>query len=334
MSRLARSSALAAWTTVTLALLITTSLGALRLTDPSAGRLIELTSLVPLGVVFALVAALVSTVLALLGRRRAGWLALLAIALGLVHAWWLSPLFLGAEPVATAGPRLMVMSQNLEYTDGSAVVDEVVRSGVDVLVVTDSSPATFADLMGAGIHDRLPFAVGLTEDGAAGTVLFSRFPLESDRPISDGGDSRIVSVQVPSLGAVDVVALHPTPPYQPGKWHADWQRILRAIDGEYGERITEHVVVAGDLNATLDHAPLRELGRHGFRDAAEQRNLGWVPTWPVGGRERRWGVPVPPMLPLDHVLTSPGLVVTKVDVRTLDGADHRAVVATVGPVGR
>lgn len=331
MSRLARTAALVTWTTATLALLIATALGVLRLTDPSSGRLIELTSLVPLGIGFALVATVISALLALTGRRRARWLTLLALALVLVHAWWLSPLFLGDEPVATAGPRLVVMSQNLEYADGSAVVDEVVRSRVDVLVVTDSSPTTFSDLIGAGIRDKLPFAVGLTGEAAAGSVLFSRFPLGSDRLISDGGDSRIASVEVPSLGAIDVVALHPTPPYQPGKWHSDWRRILSILEDAYGGRVAARVVVAGDLNATLDHAPLRELVGRGFRDAAEQRNLGWVPTWPIGDRERRWGVPVPPLLPLDHVLTSPGLVVTKVDVTTLSGADHRAVVATIGP---
>ena len=40
-------------------------------------------------------------------------------------------------------------------------------------------------------------------------------------------------------------------------------------------------LVVGDLNATPDHAPIRELADAGWRDAAELANEGWLPTWPA-----------------------------------------------------
>jgi endonuclease/exonuclease/phosphatase (EEP) superfamily protein YafD len=85
-------------------------------------------------------------------------------------------------------------------------------------------------------------------------------------------------------------------------------------------RATPGVVVAGDLNATLDHPGLRDLGP--CVDAAEQAGAAALGTWPAQ---------VPPLLgaPIDHVLVDgrawrvTGFAV----LPAVGGSDHRPVVA-------
>jgi endonuclease/exonuclease/phosphatase (EEP) superfamily protein YafD len=80
-------------------------------------------------------------------------------------------------------------------------------------------------------------------------------------------------------------------------------------------------VLAGDLNATLDHSPLRAALRS-CADAADRVGAGGTATWPSSSP--RWaGVAI------DHVLVPPAAGVTGFAVTNLPGSDHRAVLATV-----
>jgi endonuclease/exonuclease/phosphatase (EEP) superfamily protein YafD len=80
-------------------------------------------------------------------------------------------------------------------------------------------------------------------------------------------------------------------------------------------------VLAGDFNATADHARFRRVLRPGHVDAAARVGRGLIPTW---GPEP-WGRPA--LLTLDHVLVDPGCTVLAVSVHRLPGSDHRAVYA-------
>ncbi len=79
-------------------------------------------------------------------------------------------------------------------------------------------------------------------------------------------------------------------------------------------------VLAGDFNATFDHAALRAVLGLGYDDAAcaVGRGLAW--TW----RPLRLRFP---RLALDHVLVDPRIGVASVDLVPVAGSDHRAVVA-------
>ena len=80
-------------------------------------------------------------------------------------------------------------------------------------------------------------------------------------------------------------------------------------------------VLAGDFNATLDHAPMRRLLSSGYRDAAATVGVGLVGTWgPYDGDL------IPPVT-IDHVLVDRRVAVAAVSVHPLPGGDHRAVLA-------
>jgi endonuclease/exonuclease/phosphatase (EEP) superfamily protein YafD len=83
------------------------------------------------------------------------------------------------------------------------------------------------------------------------------------------------------------------------------------------------VIMAGDFNATLDHARFRALLRLGYVDAAVQAGRGLVPTWgPRPGGDLA-------MLAIDHILLDPRCAVRRVSAYKLPGTDHRALYAQI-----
>ena len=76
-------------------------------------------------------------------------------------------------------------------------------------------------------------------------------------------------------------------------------------------------VLAGDFNATADHAQFRRLLRLGHVDAAGRAGNGLAPTWGPAGKLA--------LLTLDHVLVDPRCAVLAASVHHLPGSDHRAV---------
>jgi endonuclease/exonuclease/phosphatase family metal-dependent hydrolase len=79
-------------------------------------------------------------------------------------------------------------------------------------------------------------------------------------------------------------------------------------------------ILAGDFNASLDHAAMRRLLDRGYKDAAAQVGAGLIPTWPSNKR-------IPPIITIDHVLVDHRVGVKAVSVHDVPGTDHRAVFA-------
>lgn len=319
----------------TLAVTLSASLAWLRQVGPTTSWAVELVALTPFGLPLAVAGLVAGAVVGVLLRTWSRVPSVLAIAAALplvvVHAWWLAPLWTGTVPVAATGPRLVVMAQNFEEGDAARLVALARGHDVDVLVLTDVPPWQVEAVKATGIGQVLPHT---TLGHGRGSVVWSRFPILRDNLVSEGADSRLVTLDVPGMPPVVVAAVHPTPPYQEGgsRWSTDWQRVLDRLEAEHGTAAgatADPVVVLGDLNATRDHRPMRSLEDMGFRDAGEQLNRGLLPTWPANGKERRLGVPVPAVLALDHVLTSPGLVPADLVISDEAGSDHRALIATL-----
>ncbi|MBE2997876.1 endonuclease/exonuclease/phosphatase family protein [Nocardiopsis sp. HNM0947] len=115
-----------------------------------------------------------------------------------------------------------------------------------------------------------------------------------------------------------VTSGHPVPPVAPSgieRWTYETASLPEADDGGPLR------IVAGDFNATLDHAALRDLLASGYVDAAAETGNGLEPTWPNGR-------PSPP-LTIDHVLVDGTASVDATSVHDAPGSDHRAVLATL-----
>lgn len=303
-----------------LALAGAATLTTLRLVDTSS----RLPAMATAFASYAVVGYLVAFLLLLLVVRRAGRARRLVAAgivlalVGLVaHGYWLAPQVVGGHGTRT---DLTVMTSNLRFGTGDA--DTVVRTAadrkVDVLVLEEVTPIELAALDRAGLADLLPNRSGRPYTTASGTMVFSRWRLTAPSPVlvTNGG----VAVDVGAPKPFRLLAVHTAQPVtSAASWHHDLLEVeVRAAAAvDHGPTL-----VVGDFNATRDHLRFRSILGVGLRDAAEQANSGWQPTWPTGSRA--WYLR--PLIAIDHVLVSPQFAA--VDTHTVDvqGTDHRALV--------
>lgn len=311
------------WGALTVVLLPAVALTVVRLVEPDLARAVQLQAFTP----FGLPLYAVGLVLLLGGtwrgvaRRKALLVpvGLAVVGLGL-HGWWFAPLVTGADPEpATGGEEVVVLTSNLFAGRGDAaqLVEEASAARVDVLVVSEVTERAVLDMEAVGLADVFPYRAGRPGETVMGTMVFSREPIEVVATLDTLFDGLRVRT-----GDLDLLAVHPAPPTLFHDWGQDHRMILTAAQ-EPGVDM-----VAGDLNATLDHAPLRALVDAGYRDTAELANEGLAATWPVDG-----GFPLlsllPPSVAIDHIMVATGWVVAATETLDIEGADHRAVLATV-----
>jgi endonuclease/exonuclease/phosphatase (EEP) superfamily protein YafD len=263
-------------------------------------------------------AVAVAVVVALMRQRGA---AVVATVLAVALVGMVAPRALGgpSEPEGAPGPSLRVLSVNMNLGTGSPeqLVALARRTRADVLSVQELTPRLARELETAGIGELMPEQVLEPGVGAAGIGLYSRVPLGL-RPA--GGERRnplvVARVGVEGAPAVEVAAVHPPPPTRIRI--SAWRRDLRALPPATPDGPLR--ILAGDFNATLDHAELRRLLDTGYEDAAAEVGAGLKGTWPHGRR-------FPPPVAIDHVLADARCGVRAFSVHAVAGADHRAVLA-------
>jgi endonuclease/exonuclease/phosphatase (EEP) superfamily protein YafD len=232
------------------------------------------------------------------------------------------------------GPVLRVVTLNMLV--GKAPADALVglarATGADVLFVQELTDEAAARLDRAGIGTV--FGHRMTEHSGQSehdTGIYARHPLRSDVagrcPEGAGGPSRVTHrsarLDLPSGHSARLVCVHippPKPPWAPS-YAERWQAELGRVPPPGSLPGNLPVVLAGDFNATVDHAPLRAVLGRGYRDAACEVGNGLVPTW---GPEPHGQ---PPLLTIDHVLVGPGCAVLRTRVHRIPGIDHRALYA-------
>jgi endonuclease/exonuclease/phosphatase (EEP) superfamily protein YafD len=228
----------------------------------------------------------------------------------------------GPAPRARRRPGGRWLTANLLFgaADPVALVDLVRTHRVDVLTLQEFTPEAEVSPDRAGLAGLLPHRQVNPEPGTTGSALYSRFSL-SDGGVrrNGGGFTQAYATVWPDGGPpVLVESAHPL---APSAQHPlpDWRADLAAQPPATPDGPLR--ILAGDFNATLDHAPLRDLLDTGYVDAADAVGAGLVGTWgPYDGD------PIPPVT-IDHVLVDRRIAVTRVAVRSLPGSDHRPVLA-------
>jgi endonuclease/exonuclease/phosphatase (EEP) superfamily protein YafD len=277
--------------------------------------LVPLIAFTPL---MAVAAVLVAAVVALLRQRAA---AVVAAGLAAVLVVTVAPRALGGptEPDGEAGPRLRVLSVNMHFGTGSpeALVELVRRMRPDALSVQELTPELARALDEAGLGELMPERVADPQPRGPGIGLYSRFQLvPGSAPGSRRNPVAVASARVPGGRAVELVAVHATAPLRDRL--GDWRGDLRSLPGATPGGPVR--ILAGDFNATLDHAELRRLLETGYEDAAAEVGAGLRATWPHGRR-------FPPPVAIDHVLADERCGVRAFSVHPIPGTDHRAVFA-------
>jgi endonuclease/exonuclease/phosphatase family metal-dependent hydrolase len=206
---------------------------------------------------------------------------------------------------------------------GPELVELVRRTDADVLFVQELNDEAVTRLKRFGLNDLLPNQM-LQVEGYInrGSGIYARYPLAEGLQVAATEASQPTArLELPGGRSVQLACAHPHPPAPP--WHreaaARWRDELAALPPA-GD---PPVILAGDFNATLDHAQFRRLLGLGHVDAASQVGNGLVLTWgpePTGS---------PALLTVDHVLVDPRCAVLATSVHRLPGSDHQALYAEV-----
>ncbi|WP_199550864.1 endonuclease/exonuclease/phosphatase family protein [Streptomyces sp. N35] len=264
---------------------------------------------------------------AALARWRAG--AVWAAAVLVVTAWFLQPY----DPAGSSAPsaragggreaaRITVLTSNVLFGKATSELIEAVRRERPDLVFVQECDAGCLGALRTGL--AYPYESAVPSPGSHGSAILSRYPLVREAGIA----SRL---EMP--GALATIAgrkvrlqlAHPVPPVPGGV--GVWRRELGAMrDWVVRHRSSAPLVVAGDFNASQDHAAFRALLDAGLRDAAAVTGRARTPSWPTS-------VSAPLGTQIDHVLASPAFVPRSARFLELAGTDHRALVVELSLVG-
>ncbi|REH50246.1 endonuclease/exonuclease/phosphatase (EEP) superfamily protein YafD [Kutzneria buriramensis] len=268
------------------------------------------------GTPFAAAGGALLSIVAMMFRRWAVAVVALAFTACLFAA--VAPRAFTAPRPIGSGPTVRVLTVDLTQgkADAAAVVTLIRDQHVDVVAFQELTPQSAAALAAAGLAGVLPDQVFQPGDGPTGSGIASRYPLQPVE-VEEAATFPQVAVQVslPQQRAIQVESVHVRPPTDDNTTDT-WKRELDAlpdpVDG------SPPLVLAGDFNATVDHAGLRAEMVTGYVDAASQAGDGLLPTWPIGGQ-------LPALLPIDHVLVDKRCPVDSFATFDVPGGDHKAV---------
>ena len=317
-------------------------------------QLIALRSLLAVGAAF--LGLLLLTVVILWRRRRRGQLSrigpgtcrtgLRTAVVGLVlllvagaHGGVLVARGLRQRPVDAGAVSVLSLNTEREGADVEAVAGLADTVGADVLVLPETTqrygrrlaealtekkgsgaqPPGFAVFSDTGMpSDLAEQGIDQNSDPAYSTTVLVASRLGGYRQVEESAGAGFGTVRLePESGDGPViVGVHTYPPL-PGAM--TWWRSSVADVASLCRRSTAGLIVAGDFNATRDHAPLRDLG--GCTSAGEQAGIGGLATWPSSTGTTLLGATI------DHVLVDGAVWEGKEGrVVTIPGTDHRAVV--------
>jgi endonuclease/exonuclease/phosphatase (EEP) superfamily protein YafD len=272
-----------------------------------------------------------SLLFAVLGRHR--WMAGAAAGLVAVQLFWLVPLdYARAAPEASDGSaegtvqlRTMSLNAKLGKADAAEIVRLVRENGITLLAVQEYTKALEDRLAAAGLSTLLPNRISAPAGGAAGNAVYSvhqlaaagkvpgtHFPMPVIKVDAESGGQRAV---------VELTNVHARAPVGVGlpKWRSDLAALGRLVARP------GNVVLAGDFNASYDHAEFRRLLQGEGRtlvDVAMHQGSRLVPTWPMEDYAL-------PGITLDHLVTSPSVSSADYAVHRVAGTDHAAIMAVL-----
>lgn len=269
-------------------------------------------------------AGVVSMMLFAVARRWAA--TILAATLCVVMLAVVAPRYFGPETTGAPSVALRVVTANLGMgrADARAVV-ELASTSADVFVAQELTPQAVDALSAAGLDRVFAHRTVDPRPMADGIGVWSRHPIVASAAV-DGYQMPMLSTRIRLPGVrfdVSVLGVHLAAPWvQPLRWFQDdIARLPETLATLAHTAASGAVIVAGDLNATYDMRPFRQLLDQGYRDAAEQAGAGLTRSYP----SRPWH---PPLVGIDHVLVH-NCAATSAYTVAVRGSDHRGLATTV-----
>ncbi|MFF3484986.1 endonuclease/exonuclease/phosphatase family protein [Streptomyces sp. NPDC002701] len=269
----------------------------------------------------------IALLLAALSRWRVGLVWGVA-ALG-VTAWYIEPYGKTMEPGGVPVAEVRVLTANVEFGQATDELIGAVRKQRPDFVFVQECEQTCEKALQQALGRKAqraedgksetvvyPYRQAVEGPESEGSVILSRHPLKAAKgiPATMGMPGATADVDGHEIR---LQLAHPMPPLPA---HLDtWRKELSALRDYAAANVGRPTVVAGDFNASQDHAAFRRILDTGFMDGARLTGDTRTPTWPA---------PTAPPLgtQIDHVLVSRGFTANRTRFLDLDNTDHRALV--------
>lgn len=219
----------------------------------------------------------------------------------------------------TPGKALRVMTFNVltENKNQTAAITHVMQTDADIVCLLEVDDSWRASL--EPLRIKYPHHLEELSDVNFGIACYTRLPMKSSevRRFTVWWLPTLV-LNLDHLGRpLTFIGTHPIAPMSAQRAH-EWQAQLSGI-ATLVAGLTGEVIVAGDLNATPWCEGMRLLRENSGLDF---RSVD--PVWPP-----TWGLNLPMMIPIDHVLTKRGLTIQKRTLGPEAGSDHRSVTVEI-----
>jgi endonuclease/exonuclease/phosphatase (EEP) superfamily protein YafD len=230
------------------------------------------------------------------------------------------PLYLSptVDPATGQMRELTVLSGNVLSSNGNkrGYLDYLRKQKADLVLLLEVDPA-WAEAA-SQLSDEYPYQIVSPRRDNFGLALFSRYELVDARVDLTLGLPTIVADVKIDGSRITFIGTHPLPPV--GAERFEIRNTQLSALATRIQKLEHPVVLCGDLNTTPWSPAFKELlARGGLRDA--RVGFGLQSTWPA--------IPWPIAIPIDHILVSPQLTVTKFSAGPLIGSDHRPVQAKI-----
>ncbi|MFI9774220.1 endonuclease/exonuclease/phosphatase family protein [Streptomyces sp. NPDC051956] len=231
-------------------------------------------------------------------------------------AWYIEPY---GKDVDASGPPVAdvrVLSSNVQFGRGTESLVGAVRRERPGLVFVEECDYGCQDTLRRELpRADFPYRQAVEAGGSEGSVILSRYPLKAAAgvPGSMGMPGAVADVKG---HAVRLQLAHPMPPLprQVGLWRSE----LGELRDFAAAGRSQPTILAGDFNATQDHAAFRRILDAGLHDSARLAGKSRAPSWPSRVR--------PPLgTQIDHVLVSEDFSAHSARFVELADTDHRAL---------
>ncbi|MFF4789476.1 endonuclease/exonuclease/phosphatase family protein [Streptomyces sp. NPDC001276] len=251
------------------------------------------------------------------GRWWAG--AVWGVALLGLLAWFIEPYGRVSAPAGHAVAGVRVLTSNVQFGRGAPALVPVIRHERPDIVFVEECEYTCQATLDREVGDGYPYRRAVRAGGSQGSLILSRYALRGTSGVRGtmGMPGAVADVRG---HAVRLQLAHPMPPL-PGQvalWHRELARLCAFAAADR----TTPTVLAGDFNASQDHAAFRRIIDAGLHDAARLAGAERAPSWPAR---------TAPALgaQIDHVLVSPDFSATGARFLALADTDHRALLVDV-----
>jgi endonuclease/exonuclease/phosphatase family metal-dependent hydrolase len=279
--------------------------------------------------------AAVALLFAALTRWRLGLVWSLAVLAAL--AWYIEPYGKTSQPKGAPVAELRVLTSNVEFGQATdELIDAIRDQRPDLVFVQECEygceeklEQTFGKVRNSkedegakgakadeGDKGSYPYRQVVEGGGSDGSVILSRHPLKpaAGIPATMGMPGATAEV---NGHEIRLQLAHPMPPLPTHL--STWREELSDLHDYAAANRARPTVLAGDFNASQDHAAFRRILDAGFRDAARLTGDARTPSWPART--------APPLgAQIDHVLVSRDFAANRARFLDLGNTDHRTLV--------